>query len=75
MQNKPQNFSPEDAMRLASTPAGQQLIAILQKSGKESINNAVSQAKEGNMEQAKRALAPLLASPEVQKLLKELGGK
>jgi hypothetical protein len=75
MQNKPINFSPEEAMRLANTPAGQQLIALLQKSGAASINNAMSQAKDGNMEQAKKALAPILASPEVQKLLKELGGK
>ena len=75
MQNKPQNFSAEEAKRLAATPAGQQLITLLQQNGTDSLKSAISQAKEGNMEQVKQTLAPLLASPEVQRLLKELGGK
>ena len=75
MQSDPKNFSAEDAMRLANTPAGQQLIAMLQKADTSVMRNAMEQATSGNFEQAKQALEPLLASSEVQKLLRQLGGK
>lgn len=75
MQNNHRNFSPEDAMALAKTPAGQQLIEILQKSNKATIQDAMQQASAGNMEQVKQTLEPLLSSPEIQKLLRQLGGK
>lgn len=75
MQNDPKNFSMEDAMRLAKTPAGQQLIAMLQNADTKALKEAMRQASGGNMEQAKQALGPMLESPEIQKLLQQLGGK
>lgn len=75
MQKDPKNFSMQDAMRLASTPAGRQLLAILQQSDSAAMRSAMEQASSGNYEQAKQVLGPLLASPEVQKLLQQLGGK
>ena len=75
MQSDPKNFSAEEAMRLANSPAGQQLIAMLQKANTSSLQEAVNQATNGNIEQAKQALGPLLASPEIQRLLRQLGGK
>ena len=69
------NISPEDAMRIANTPAGQQLIDMLKKTDNNLIQDAVKQASAGNMEQMKKTLAPLLASQEIQKLLRQLGGK
>lgn len=69
------NFSTEDIMRLAQTPAGQQLIAILRKSDGPALRNAAAQASSGNYQQAKSALEPLLRSPEIQNLLKQLGEK
>ena len=75
MQKDPNNFSMQDAMRLAGTPAGQQLLALLQQSDTATLRSAMEQASGGNYEQAKQALGPLLNSPEVQKLLRELGGK
>lgn len=75
MQKDPKNFSMQDAMRLASTPAGRQLLAILQQSDSAAMRSAMEQASNGNYEQAKQVLGPLLASPEVQKLLQQLGGK
>jgi hypothetical protein len=35
----------------------------------------MKQASGGNMEQAKQALEPMLSSPEIQQLLRQLGGK
>lgn len=75
MQNDPKNFSMQDAMRLASTPAGQQLLALLQQSDTAALRSAMEQASTGNYEQAKQVLGPLLNSPDVQKLLQQLGGK
>ncbi len=70
MQNKNDNM--KEAMRLAATPAGQQLIQLLQASGGASIEQARLHAANGNMEQAKAALSELLKSPRVQQLMKQM---
>lgn len=75
MQNDPKNFSLDEVTKLANTPAGKQLMALLKNADTSALRSAMTQATDGNMEQAKQTLAPLLASPEVQKLLRQLGGK
>ena len=75
MQKKSQDFSMGEIMRLAKSPAGQQLIAMLQKQSSAKLEEAVSQAKTGDYAQASQTLSTMLSSPEAQKLLKELGGK
>ena len=75
MENFSQNFSKEDILRLAKSPAGQQLIAMLQKAGSNKLDQAVSQAKTGDYAQASQTLSAMLSSPEAQRLMKELGGK
>lgn len=74
MQQNDRNFSKQDAIRLAATPAGQQLIALLQQSDQKALNQAMEQAKKGDYSQIKETLSPLLASEEVRKLLQQLGG-
>ena len=75
MEKKSQEFSKEDILRMAGSPAGQQLIAMLQKGNRAALEQAISQAKAGNMAGASQALSSALATPEAQRLLKELGGK
>ena len=75
MQKKNQDFSMEDVMRLAKSPAGQQLIQMLQKGDSAAVEQAVNAAKAGNYAQASQSLSAMLSSPEAQKLIKELGGK
>ena len=75
MQEKNQNFSMEDVMRLAKSPAGQQLLAMLQQGDSAKLEQAASLAKTGNYAQAGQTLSAMLSSPEAKKLLKELGGK
>lgn len=70
MQNMP-DFS--EVMRLAQTPEGRQLIAMLQKTDSEALKSALSSAKEGNFDQAKTALSGILGTPEAQALLKQFG--
>lgn len=73
MQENSNQFFIQEAMRLAGTPAGQQLLALLQKNGGDSLKTAMDQAAAGNYEQAKKALSSLLADPEAKKLLDRLG--
>ena len=75
MQKKNQDFSMEDVMRLAKSPAGQKLMAMLQKGDSAAVEQAVSAAKSGNYAKASQTLSAMLSSPEAQKLMEELGGK
>lgn len=75
MEKKSQDFSMEEVMRLAKSPAGQQLIAMLKQADSAKLQQAVTQAKTGDYTQAGQTLNAMLSSPEAQKLLKELGGK
>ena len=75
MEKKFQDFSMEDVMRLAKSPAGRQLMAMLQQGDKAQLQQAMTQAKGGDYANASRTLSDMLSSPEAQKLLKELGGK
>ena len=70
----PNNFSPQELLRMASSPAGRQLIAMLQQRGGDGFQAAVSSAAAGDYSQAKRIIEDLMSNPQAQQLLKELGG-
>lgn len=74
MQKNSQNFSMQEALRLANSDAGQRLLAILKQSDSNQLQQAMDQAAAGNYENAQKSLSSLLASQEVKDLLKELGG-
>ena len=74
MQKNSDNFSMQEALRLAKSPAGQQLLALLQQSDPETLNKAMQQASTGDYSQIRQTLAPLLASEDVQKFLQQMGG-
>ena len=74
MPKKLEDFSMEDIMRLAQSPAGQQLIAMLQQKDSAQLQQAVTQAQTGDYHQASQTLRALLSSGEAQKLLRQLGG-
>ena len=68
------NFSMQDMMRLAGTPAGQELLNYLQQKNQKQLQMAISHAVSGNMDQAKAILSQLITDPQAQKLVKQLGG-
>ena len=74
MQKNSQNFSMQEAMRLANSDAGKQLLAILKDSDSTMMQQAMDDASAGNSENMQKTLSSLLSSPQVQALLKELGG-
>ena len=69
-----QNFSMQEAMRLANSDAGKQLFAILKESDSTMMQQAMDDASAGNYEKMQKTLSSFLSSPQVQELLKELGG-
>lgn len=74
MDNNFDNIPLTKIQKLLSSPAGQQLIEKLQQAEPEITRRATKQASSGDYDQLAQTLSPLLASEEVKKLLKELGG-
>ena len=59
-------------MKLASSPAGQKLLALLHSDKSLDLQKLARSATAGNMEEAKSQLAGILASEEAAELLKQL---
>ena len=57
----------------SKSPAGKELIALLQQADHTQIQKAMSQASTGDYNNAQKTLSQILSSPEAQKLLKQLG--
>lgn len=74
MEKNSNNFSMQEALRLAKSPAGQQLLALLQQSDPQALKKAMAQASAGDYSQISQTLAPMLASEDVKKLLQQMGG-
>lgn len=66
------SYSMEDAVRLANSPAGQQLLSILKQADSDVIGLAMEQAIHGNVDQAQQTLRKIAASEEVKRLLRQL---
>ena len=74
MQKNSEDLSMQDALRIAKSPAGQQLLELLKRNNTGQIDTAMQHVAAGNYDQAKESMAALLSSPEVKKLLEQLGG-
>lgn len=72
MQKNSEDFSVQEAMRLAKTPAGQQLIALLQQEKGDKLQDIIRLAQAGNMQAAGNALQQILSSSDAQKLVKKM---
>lgn len=74
MEKNSQDFSIEKARELAQSDAGRALYALLKKNNGPQLRQAMDQAAAGDMEQVKKTVESLLDSPDVQALIKQLGG-
>lgn len=70
MEKKFTDFSLEEASRLASSAAGQQLIDLLKQDP--GTKNAAESAKVGDLEQTRHALEGFIANPQARALLRQL---
>ena len=75
MEKKSQDFSIQEAKRLAKTPEGQELLRRLQEKDNAALQKAMQDASSGNLKEAGKALSSLLSSPDIQQLIRQLGGK
>lgn len=64
MQKKSEDFSMQEALRLAKTPAGQQLLAALRQADPEKLQKIARQASAGNYTDAAQQLQSLLKQLE-----------
>lgn len=72
MQKKSDDFSMQEAMRLANTPAMQQLLALLRQENGDKLQSIMQMAQSGDLKSAGNALQNMLSSQNAQTLLKEM---
>lgn len=66
------DFNLQQAMRLAKSDAGQQLLQLLQSTQGTKLQGALDQAAAGNYEQVKKTMQELLSNQEAQDLLRKM---
>lgn len=62
----------KELLRLAQSPAGQQLIALLRQRGGDRLPAALAQASAGDYRQAQALLSDLLSQEDAQTLVRAL---
>ena len=72
MQKNFAQFSMEDALRLANSDTGKQLLGLLRTNHAEAASTASERAGKGDYEEAQRALRELMADPQAKALLRLL---
>ena len=65
----------QQAIRFAQSPAGKQLLALLESQDKTALQNAFAKAAEGDLDPAKQLIASLQESPEGKKIMGQMGRK
>ena len=73
MQKNSQDFSMQEALRLANSPAGQQLLAMLRSADSTGLDQAAAEASAGDYAKASKTLSRLLSSPEIKQFLEDMG--
>ena len=68
MDNNLNNFSIQDVMRFAKTPAGQQLIAILQQADASSLKSAKLAKPQSRSDEAALFLSSPLSAPIITQI-------
>ena len=77
MQNEQPRQKPpsmQEILRVAQSPEGQKLIAMLKNQNDPKLKQAMTQAAQGDYAQAKELLSTMLTNDEIQRMLKNLGG-
>ena len=59
-------------LKIAQSPAGQKLLAMLQSKSHEDLDSIAAAAASGNLEEAKKKLSKMLSDQNTQDLLSQL---
>lgn len=70
-----QDFSMQEVLRLANTPAGQQLLAILRQADPTVLRQLQDKLSSGDPAQAAQSLQLLLSTGQLQSLLELMRGQ
>lgn len=70
-----QDFSMQEVLRLANTPAGQQLLAILRQADPTVLRQLQDKLSSGDPAQAAQSLQLLLSTGQLQSLLEQMRGQ
>lgn len=62
-------------LKIANSPAGQELISLVQKNKDAQFEQAMQQAQDGDFSQAKDVLQKMLSTPEAQELVRKIRGE
>lgn len=68
-------FSPEQLRSVLASKEGKQLMQLLNRDGGAALRQAAAAARNGDYEQAKRIMEPLMQSPEAARLVDEINRK
>lgn len=69
-----QDFSMEEVMRIAKSPAGQQIIEALQKMDSGKLQQVADRASAGDYDSAQKMLTSLLGQEQSKRMREKLGG-
>ncbi len=72
MSGKFDDISVQEAMRMAQSDLGQQLLSLIKSQNSQQYQKAASEAATGDYQKMKQTLQGLLSSPEVRTLLEQL---
>ena len=67
------NFDIQQAMRLANSSTGQQLLNLLQTTQGDALQGAIDQAAAGNYDQLKKKVQQLLSNEQARQLVEKMG--
>ena len=66
------DFDIQQAMRLANSDAGRQLLNLLQSTQGKKLQDTMDQAAAGNYDQVKKTMQELMANDQAQQLMKKM---
>lgn len=67
------NFDIQQAMRLANSDTGRQLLTLLQATQGDALQGAMDQAAAGNYDQLKKTVQQLLSNDQARQLVEKMG--
>ena len=73
MPKNSENFSMQDIMRIAQSPAGQQLMAMLTKANPVALETAMQQASGGNYSEVQKTLQAFTNNSDIKRIIQQMG--
>jgi hypothetical protein len=72
MGNNQLPFNEKDIRRVLGSPEGQKILKLLNQDGGQALRQAANALRNGNTEEAKRIISPIMESEEAAQLIDRL---